>query len=370
MNRLWISLGMLLGCGAPPTLPQASLSSPVHSSQGEPARSVTTLALGSCNNQTGSQDYWKVIAEQRPEAFLMLGDNVYGDLADDSPSGPGLPELEAAYTLQNTHSVYQDFRESTPFYTTWDDHDYGVNDAGGDFAFRSRAEHLFLDFWDADAEDPRRTREGIYHHWFVESQGHSIQLIALDTRSFRSPLTIGPEGGAKYPARVDGQGTILGEDQWVWLESALQRPADLRIVMSSIQVISTHHGWERWDTMPHERQRLLNLVHDADAWVVSGDRHLGGVYWHEQDGHIIYELTSSALNQTIERFISGEGQPEQDPNRLQEAVVETNFGWMNIDWANGTVEVSLRSARTGDVLQSHMLPLSAEQSPLPETKQQ
>ena len=91
------------------------------------------------------------------------------------------------------------------------------------------------------------------------------------------------------------------------------------------------------------------------------------MYWHEQDGHIIYELTSSALNQTIERFISGEGQPEQDPNRLQEAVVETNFGWMNIDWANGTVEVSLRSARTGDVLQSHMLPLSAEQSPLPET---
>ena len=158
MNRLWISLGMLLGCGAPPTLPQASLSSPVHSSQGEPARSVTTLALGSCNNQTGSQDYWKVIAEQRPEAFLMLGDNVYGDLADDSPSGPGLPELEAAYTLQNTHSVYQDFRESTPFYTTWDDHDYGVNDAGGDFAF-PRAEHL-LDFWDADAEDPRqRERE-------------------------------------------------------------------------------------------------------------------------------------------------------------------------------------------------------------------
>jgi len=51
--------------------------------------------------------------------------------------------------------------------------------------------------------------------------------------------------------------------------------------MSSIQVVSTAHVWERWDTMPHERQRLLDALHDArPAIIVSADRHIGGYYRH------------------------------------------------------------------------------------------
>ena len=75
---------------------------------------------------------------------------MYGDLADDSLRDPSCP-------IGRIHTQKYPFGLSglDTFYTTWDDHDYGVNDAGGDFAFRSRAEDL--GFLDADTEDPRRT---------------------------------------------------------------------------------------------------------------------------------------------------------------------------------------------------------------------
>ena len=267
MNRLGILFGMLSACGAPPITPSAPLVPAAPSNGGVDVHPVTALGFGSCNNQTNSQAFWTVIAEQNPEAFLMLGDNVYGDLPEGSPSSPALPELEAAYALQDTHPSYQAVRERILFYTTWDDHDYGLNDAGGDFAFRSRAEDLFLDFWDAPKQDPRRTRAGIYNEWTVESHGFSIQLIALDTRSFRSPLILGPEGGFKYPA-----GPMVREPCWVrnngdGSKRSFSAPLILQIVMSSIQVISTHHGWERWDTCPMSESGFCNSLIQWMRWL-------------------------------------------------------------------------------------------------------
>lgn len=51
----------------------------------------------------------------------------------------------------------------------------------------------------------------------------------------------------------------------MWLERTLDRPAELRIIASSIQVLASHHGWESWANFPHERNRLLSLVGEADT---------------------------------------------------------------------------------------------------------
>ena len=42
---------------------------------------------------------------------------------------------------------------------------------------------------------------------------------------------------------------MLGEAQWSWLRQELQQPAELRLVVSSIQVLAEAHGWKRWGNL-------------------------------------------------------------------------------------------------------------------------
>ena len=67
----------------------------------------------------------------------------------------------------------------------------------------------------------------------------------LDTRYFRSPLKPTDEMNARGKERwipdEDPSKTMLGDAQWAWLENELKRPAELRLIVSSIQVLSEGH---------------------------------------------------------------------------------------------------------------------------------
>ena len=39
----------------------------------------------------------------------------------------------------------------------------------------------------------------------------------------------------------DPEATILGNEQWIWLENELAKPHDILILASSIQVLATEH---------------------------------------------------------------------------------------------------------------------------------
>ncbi len=289
----------------------------------------------------------------------MLGDNVYGDIEETAPSSPELPELNTAYEKMAAEPGFRAARETMTFYPTWDDHDFGKNDSGASFVYKETAEKIFLDFWDVPQDDPRRSRPGVYTRWMVPTEGHTLQVIALDTRFFRSDLTRGPKGGPKFLQNPDPTATILGEDQWVWLAATLAEPADARLVLSSIQLISTHHGWERWDTFPAERSRLIDLLSSSkNTLLVSGDRHIGGFYKLEQDGNILYEMTSSSLNRAIPDLVLGIKKPETDPDRIGDAVVQTHIGLLDIDWENRVIRASLNHAESGDELARQEIPLT------------
>ena len=104
-----------------------------------------------------------------------------------------------------------------------------------------------------------------------------ILLIGLDTRYFRSSL----EGEKRnYQSTSDVSKTILGQQQWEWLERTFQNEADIIILVSSIQILATNHGFEKWSNFPHEKERLLSLIKQFKKPVVlvSGDRHKAGIY--------------------------------------------------------------------------------------------
>ena len=302
-------------------------------------RPPTRIAFGSCAEQADSQPIWDAILAYKPELFIFAGDNVYGDF-NTADAGP----LRKAYATADAIAGYNKLRDSVSHLAVWDDHDYGLNDGGGDFPHKAVSKDLFLDFWKVPASDVRRTREGIYHAHIIGPPGMRVQIILLDMRWFRSPLKLTDQRGAagkeRYLPDPDPAKTMLGEPQWAWLAAELRKPAELRLLVSSIQVLAEGHGWERWGNFPLERQKLFDTIRDSRAKgvvLLSGDRHVGALY-HEAPADMppLYEATSSGINKAFSAA------KEPGPNRLGALYAAPNFGVVDIDWWARKVTLALR----------------------------
>ena len=341
---------------------------PMPSAPLDETKTLTRIVFASCAQQNGDQSIWDQIASEHPDLTLFMGDNVYGDV---SPDEPALPELKTAYMRLAQSQPFARARAAAPMLTVWDDHDYGRNDGGGDYALKEKSEALFDYVWAVPEDDPRRTRPGVYGSWIIGAEeGKRVQVIMLDTRFFRSPLVETDERGAhgkeRYVPDDDPSKTILGDTQWKWLAEELQKPADLRLVVSSIQVIADGHGWESWRLFPHERARLYKTITGLGVNGVvflSGDRHGAALY--RKDGvndYPLFEATSSSLNlpASIWRAESGETWMEEGPNRLGDMIYEANYGVIDIDWDEGAVAVSIRS-KDGDPYLSETINLRSLQ---------
>ncbi|WP_285711901.1 alkaline phosphatase D family protein [Erythrobacter oryzae] len=311
-----------------------------------PAATLTRIAVGSCNHQSAAQHMWAQIAAANPQLFLMIGDNVYGDAGWDGDAG--LDSLRRAYALQASHPEFAGFRSKVPMMATWDDHDFGLNDAGGSFPFRLWSETLFETFW--GSSDAVKARPGVYDSTITGPEGKRVQVILLDTRFFRSDLKRGPWTKDRQPLGSylpdDSAGkTVLGEAQWAWLAAELAKPADLRIVVSSTQVLTTAHQFEGWTNFPAERTRLLDLLAAREASglvLLSGDRHQGAIYKTEHGGQTIWELTSSSLNLSFENDAERSSQREPDPLRVGKIYPVENFGLVDIDWKAKALTLTLK----------------------------
>ena len=331
-----ILLGILAGC--------AGSTNP-----GEP---VTRIAFGSCLDQRLPQPIWKAIHRYNANAFLFLGDNVYGDV-----SSGAMTELETAYRKFSANPNLKRLRAQSVVMATWDDHDFGRNDAGGDFPWKTAAEKLFLNAWRVSMEDARRHRPGIYAAREFGPPGQRVQIILLDTRYFRASLKRAGSKQARYVPDADASKTLLGQAQWAWLEEQLRRPAELRLIASSIQVLPTEHRFEKWQNLPAERERLINLIRSTRAngvVLLSGDRHLGAVYVDRDAlSYPLYEVTSSSLNRPWRAA------KEHDSHQISRVFGDENFGSVDIDWDRRRVTLALRDV-DGNAVRKIVLPLEMQ----------
>lgn len=303
---------------------------------------LTRIAFGSCIYQALPQAITEAVQGYRPDLFVFLGDNVYGDA-----EGGTLDNLRHAYERQARSADFARLLEAPRVLAIWDDHDYGVNDGGGDFTLKRQAEALFLDFWKVPADDPRRARKGLYASFSFGPEGRRVQIILLDTRYFRSPLRPTDERGAtgkeRYLPDTSPDKTMLGAAQWLWLEEVLREPADLRIIGSSIQVVAEAHGYERWGNLPGERERLYNLLAqagDTPTTIISGDRHFAAIYRVTLgNGRTLWEATSSSLNRP---WVQAD---EMGPNQLEPVYGGENFGTIEIDWQTRRAVLTINDIR-------------------------
>ena len=316
-----------------------------------PATTLTRIAFGSCNHQSAPQHMWAQIASANPQLFLMIGDNVYGDNGWDADAG--LESLRASYALQASHPEFAGFRAKHPMMATWDDHDFGLNDAGGSFPMRRWGEALFESFW--GSSDTVRGRDGIYDSSITGPEGKRVQVILLDTRFFRSDLKRMAWSKDRPPLGVylpddSAAKTVLGAEQWAWLKAELAKPADLRILVSSTQVITDAHQFEGWTNFPAERARLYDVLASREASglvMLSGDRHAAGVYKAEHKGETFWELTSSSLNLAFGHDNDKSTAREPDPARVTRFFSVENYGLIDIDWKAKKLTMTLRDNQSG-----------------------
>lgn len=353
------------------TPPAPPLVTPMASAPISDDAVLTRIAFGSCLNEERDLSTVNAILDTDPQLFLLIGDNVYGDAYRDDPEAldPLMPKMARSYEELATRTAFTTLRQQVPLMTTWDDHDYGANDAGAEYPFRERAQELFNDAWAVPADDPRRQRPGVYSARSFGPDGQRVQVILLDTRYFRGELTKTDEynapGKERYVPSEDTTVTMLGEDQWDWLEAELRKPADLRLLVSSIQVHADGHGWEAWATLPHERERLYDMLAETGASntvLLSGDRHAGSIYRRDDVAPFpITEVTSSSINMPVSFWINqalARGEPprppEVDDSRLYPMQQEVNFGRIDIDWSAREASVSVVQPDSGEVYQERV----------------
>eukprot|EP00547_Thalassionema_nitzschioides_P010653 CAMPEP_0194257262 /NCGR_PEP_ID=MMETSP0158-20130606/38586_1 /TAXON_ID=33649 /ORGANISM="Thalassionema nitzschioides, Strain L26-B" /LENGTH=235 /DNA_ID=CAMNT_0038996245 /DNA_START=291 /DNA_END=995 /DNA_ORIENTATION=+ len=215
---------------------------------------LTNIAFGSCINQNYPQAFWDTVASTQPNITILGGDSVYAD-CDSIETCPST--LQAAYEKQGSNPSFMGAMKLLPTIATLDNHDYGLNNADRNNPYKDIAKKYFLDFFQVPPHDERRKRrDGVYTSYMYGdlNQGTALQIILLDVRHACSEM-----GGAKN--KNNDTETMLGDAQWQWLQEQFSQPANVRIVVSSIQVIATGHRFFCWTNISSkELQRWIGIV--------------------------------------------------------------------------------------------------------------
>jgi alkaline phosphatase D len=298
------------------------------------------LAFGSCMHQEKSLSIFDVITEFQPNCFVFLGDNIYGDSRDTNV-------LKKKYDQLAGNSNYKNLKNKTKILATWDDHDYGENDAGKYYPMKKESKRLFLAFFEEPMDSKRYTHEGIYTSYIFKKRFKRIQLILLDNRTFRSDLKPFEKGMVKdsifkYDLEnvpiENSDSTMLGKDQWQWLENEFKKKADVRIIGSSTQFGVSYNGYESWANFPREKEKMLKLIQKTKAqgvFFISGDVHYAELSKLQNPfGYPIYDLTASGLTQSWHLSAP-------NSNRIDDPVMENHFGMLDFNFKNKTVQLQI-----------------------------
>lgn len=222
-------------------------------------------------------------ADMDAEVYVWVGDHVNANSNDPA-------DIRQAYTELAAQPYFEKLRRKGTHLATWGDHDYGTHSAGKEHEMKA----VFAEFW--GVEERLSGRDGVYRAELVEYLGHRVQFLILDVCYHRDEPFV--------------YGDMLGEAQWQWLEAELRKPADLRFIVSSSQVLlEADRDAASWTQYPLERERLFELIRSTGAehtLFLTGDQHYGEVL--RMPGALDFdavELQFSGLNQTEDmRFSS------------------------------------------------------------------
>lgn len=300
------------------------------------------IAFGSCADEgEGSSSVWKRIEEEGTTALVLLGDTPYIDTTN----------------LKVQRKRYKDFASvpsfaklisHTPLYSTWDDHDFGRNDSDGNLEGKENSRQAFSEY----RPNPSfgENNQGIYTSF---KQG-SAEIFLLDTRWFAGTET------------KDSKPTLLGEQQWKWLERSLAASSSPYKILACGMVFNNAvrpFKKDYWGGYPSEYKRLLDLIAKIDATgviLVSGDIHWSRVIRHDTSKQIGYDLHEFITSPIHEKLIITANAPH--PGLVYSIGEPNSFLLLETDVREGvegdmeTLTMSLRNA-SGKILYEQLFPM-------------
>jgi len=319
-----------------------SFSACVEKPSSQPKHKVSKIAFGSCAWHDHPLPIFNRVIEHQPDMFIFLGDNIYGDTKN-------MDTLKAKYGRLKAKESFQNLIQNTQIIATWDDHDFGWNDAGREYEFKEEAKEIFLNFFNEPDSSMRRKHKGIYHSYDYQIADKKLQIILLDNRTFRDKLK--PYNGEfdddrrysfyknDYAPYTTPDSSFLGQEQWDWLDKQLQKPADIRLIGSGSQFGIEWNGYEAWANFPHEQQKMLDLIKKNRANGVvfmTGDVHYSEISKLETDFYPIYDFTSSGLSSTW-HFAT------PNKNRIEGPIMDNHFGLITIDWLTENPQIKMET---------------------------
>lgn len=302
-------------------------------------RVYSRIAFGSCAQQWSPQPIWDKIAKTRPDLFLFLGDAIYGDWDGKNVFAPTPETLKRDWNRLAAIPEFAKFRSSVPIMAMWDNHDYGKHDGGAEFTLKEKSKKVFLDFFGEPEASARRQRPGIYDAKIFGPAGKRLQIILLDTRTFKSPYvkdSRSKEAKAalnirgQYLPNTDPMATLLGKAQWAWLEQELRKPADVRLIASSTQIVADEKAMEEWGNFPLERKRLFDLIARTGAKgvvLLSGNVHYSEISATDEGPYRLHDFTSSGMTHNNPDYAK-----LRNRHRAKGPFTKYNFGLVEIDW--------------------------------------
>ena len=316
------------------------------------------IAFGSCAHQDKEQPLLLEALKYKPDLFIYLGDNIYGDTRD-------MELLKSTYSKLSAKVEFQELKKNTPILSVWDDHDYGENDKGRHYPFQKESKEIFMNFWNIPQESDRRKHEGIYGVEYVQIGTKTLQILLLDTRSFRDDLVKNepknPVYKNDYIPNHQKDSTLLGNTQWKWLENELSKKADIRIIASSLQFGHEYNGYESWTNMPEEQAKFVALIEKTEAngvLFISGDVHWGEISKMPTDKtYPLYDVTSSGITQTWTST-------ESNKNRLGPVIVQNNIGLIEIFYEENNPTITLNLFDKNGIVNAKKILLSEVSFPI------
>lgn len=297
---------------------------------------ITTIAFGSCHDPFNARWYdfekkdmqiWNSILADKPNLWIWTGDIIYPDKI------PGLTvndmdRIETMYAKLKQFDFYKQLLKNTTVIGVWDDHDFGSNNGGIEYAHKEEVKKFILDFLDEPQNSPRRKQNGIYTAYNYNTKNNKqLKVILLDVRYFRE--------------KAAPNAQILGNEQWQWFENELKADtADVTLIISGTEIIAVDQQKDKWLDYPKEHQHLLNLLttyKPKNTILISGDRHFAemNLLKDEKTGYELFEIMSSGMTHT-----SHSCQSDINRYRLGKQYCGKNYGFLQINWQLNPVQVT------------------------------
>lgn len=237
---------------------------------------------------------WDTIRGYKPDALLMLGDNVYIDQAEH------LQTHHYCYSRRQSRPEWRNLIREVPVYSIYDDHDFADNDCvpGPEIekpAWKRPVWNTFRQNWANPSYGGGEAQPGCWYDFAIGD----VQFFMLDGRYYRD---------------LKG-GSMLGPVQKKWfLDGLAKSKATFKVIVSPVPFTPNIKPGSRdpWDGFPEEREEIFSHLESEKidgVFLVCADRHRTDLRKTERpNGYALYEFESSRLtNKHVHSVVKTDG---------------------------------------------------------------